>query len=107
MLSSKISEVCGLGSNQYSYVDTMRNIQLQTEMFCKPTHEAFQNNPHYQLIQINLQENLLKSLLVNLFSRNIRKSIPTEQWGKYLISSQNMEYVGLFFSTQAHTDALH
>lgn len=62
-------------------------------MFCKPTHEAFKTNPRYQLVQINAQDNLLKSLLVNLFLRHTRKSIPTSQWDKYLVSNQNLEYV--------------
>lgn len=71
-------------------------------MFTEPTQEAYSSNPAYQFVQINLQENLLKSLLVSLFTKSIRKSIPEEQWGRYLVSSQNMEYVTLSVSL-SHT----
>ncbi|PFH49925.1 hypothetical protein AMATHDRAFT_75930 [Amanita thiersii Skay4041] len=74
MLSTKISE-------------------LQAEAFVRPTHERFSSNRLYQYIQINLQENLLKSFLVNLFRNSLRSSIPKELQSSYLISSQNMEYV--------------
>ena len=47
----------------------------------------------YRYIQVNLQENLLKSLLVSLFTSNIRKTIPMELWESYIVSSQNMECV--------------
>lgn len=66
-------------------------------MFIEPTHNEFKDHSHYQLIQLNLQENLLKSMLVSLFASGIKKSIPKEQWSRYLISSQNMEWVALFF----------
>ncbi|KAI0077371.1 hypothetical protein K474DRAFT_1661807 [Panus rudis PR-1116 ss-1] len=74
MLSSKISEI-------------------QTAMFTEPTNAAYASNPAYQHIQINLQENLLKSFLVSLFTSSIRKAIPESQWGHYLVSSQNMDYI--------------
>ncbi|OBZ67358.1 putative mitochondrial ATPase complex subunit atp10 [Grifola frondosa] len=67
--------------------------ELQTANFIGPTHSAFSSHPSYQYIQINLQDNLLKSLLVSLFTSGIRKSIPKELWHTYLVSSQNMEYL--------------
>jgi len=74
MLSTKISEV-------------------QTASFVNPTNKVFLSNPNYQFIQINLQENLLKSLLVSIFLSSLRQTIPTELQPTYLVSSQNMEYV--------------
>ncbi|KAL6302989.1 ATP10 protein-domain-containing protein [Sparassis latifolia] len=74
MLSSKISEI-------------------QTANFIDAAHAQYSSHPAYQYIQINLQENLLKSLLVSLFTSGIRKNVPQERWGKYLVSSQNMEYI--------------
>lgn len=62
-------------------------------MLIKPTNDIYSSHPLYQHIEINLQENLLKSFLVSLFASSIRKSIPESQWGKYLVSSQNMECV--------------
>lgn len=53
--------------------------------------KMFKDHSHFQHIQINLQENRLKSLLVSMFAASIRKTIPQEQWRHYLISSQNME----------------
>ncbi|KAJ3535692.1 hypothetical protein NM688_g6941 [Phlebia brevispora] len=84
LLLGKISIVCMLSS---------KISEFQTEEFYKPTVEEYSKNPHFQLIQINLQENLLKALLVQLFSRSIRNTIPPEQWSKYLISNQNMDYL--------------
>ncbi|CAL1699388.1 unnamed protein product [Somion occarium] len=75
-----------------------RMSEIQTAMYGEPTHATYCSNPLYQHIRINLQENLLKSFLVSLFASNIRRNIPKEQWGKYLISSQNMEYVLVVFS---------
>ena len=53
----------------------------------------FLPNPNYRFIQINLQENLLKSLLVSMFLSSLRQSIPKKLRSTYLVSSQNMEYV--------------
>jgi len=70
-----------------------RMSELQTANFITPTHTQYSSNPLYQFIQVNLQENLLKSLLVSMFSSSIRKSVPQELWDKYLVSSQNMDYL--------------
>lgn len=51
------------------------------------------SNPKYSFIQINLQENLLKSLLVSMFLSSLRQTIPPELQPTYLVSSQNMEYL--------------
>ncbi|KAG5219725.1 Mitochondrial ATPase complex [Salix suchowensis] len=39
------------------------------------------------------EENLLKSILVNLFTKSLRSTVPPELHPYYLVSSQNMEYV--------------
>lgn len=67
--------------------------QVHAQGFIEPTHARFSSNPLYQYIQINLQENLLKSFLVNLFISSIRSTVPPELQPNYLVSSQNMEYV--------------
>ncbi|KIP07311.1 hypothetical protein PHLGIDRAFT_89785 [Phlebiopsis gigantea 11061_1 CR5-6] len=74
MLSSKISEI-------------------QCKMYVEPTVNEYNDHAHFQHIQINLQENPLKSMLVSFFASNIKKTLPKEQWGRYLISGQNMDYI--------------
>ncbi|THH16131.1 hypothetical protein EW146_g4458 [Bondarzewia mesenterica] len=74
MLSTKISEY-----HASSYTDRV--------------NEMYQDHPSYQYVQINLQENLLKSLLVNLFLSSLRSSVPSRLQPTYLVSRQNMEYV--------------
>ncbi|TFK26552.1 F1F0 ATP synthase assembly protein Atp10 [Coprinopsis marcescibilis] len=61
--------------------------------FTDLTNSRFTSNPHYQYIQINLQENMMKAFLVNLFLSQLRRVIPAEQHSNYLVSGQNMEYV--------------
>jgi len=58
-----------------------------------PTNARYLSNPLYQYVQINLQENLLKSFVVSLFLSSIAKSVPPELHPTYLVSSQNMEFL--------------
>ncbi|KZT23703.1 hypothetical protein NEOLEDRAFT_1157210 [Neolentinus lepideus HHB14362 ss-1] len=63
--------------------------------FVLPTNEAYFRNPkypEYQHVLINLQENILRSMLVSLFTSRIRKNTPPELHSTYLLSSQDMEY---------------
>lgn len=60
-------------------------------MFVESALNEFKDNAHFQYIQINLQENPLKSMLVSFFASSIKKTLPKDQWSRYLISSQNME----------------
>ncbi|KAJ3506353.1 hypothetical protein NLJ89_g6914 [Agrocybe chaxingu] len=61
--------------------------------FANSTYARYSSNPLFQYVQINLQENLLKSFLVKLFSNSLRSSVPLELQKNYLVSSQNMEYL--------------
>ncbi|EPS95630.1 hypothetical protein FOMPIDRAFT_130972 [Fomitopsis schrenkii] len=72
---------------------TTRVSELQVVNYIKPTHEQYSSHPMYRYVQVNLQENLLKSLLVSMFTSSIRKTVPEELWESYLVSSQNMDYV--------------
>ncbi|KAF8644893.1 hypothetical protein AX16_008178 [Volvariella volvacea WC 439] len=67
--------------------------EIQAKAFTDATHTRYKDHPLYQFIQINLQENLLKSFLVNLFTKSLRATVPSELQSNYLVSSQNMEYV--------------
>ena len=93
MLSTKISEVSESFTPQPLFLTFVRSSQIQTDSFVKPTNEVFLSNPNYRFVEINLQENLLKSLLVSMFLSSLRKTIPAERQPTYLVSSQNMEYV--------------
>ncbi|KAG2050033.1 hypothetical protein BDR06DRAFT_960726 [Suillus hirtellus] len=70
-----------------------RMSEIHVNGFTTPTNERYLSNPLYQYVQINLQENLLKSFLVSLFLSSIAKSVPQELHSTYLVSSQNMEFV--------------
>ncbi|TEB34348.1 hypothetical protein FA13DRAFT_82020 [Coprinellus micaceus] len=74
MLSTKISEI-------------------HSQALIEPTYSHFASSPHFQYLQVNLQENVLKAFLVNLFVRQLREAVPRELHDTYLISTQNMEYI--------------
>ncbi|KAF8178660.1 ATPase assembly factor ATP10, partial [Mycena galopus ATCC 62051] len=65
---------------------------LQTKSYINSVHPRFQSNPLYQRMHINIQENMLKALVVNLFLHNLRANVPKELHGNCLVSTQNMEY---------------
>ncbi|THH27441.1 hypothetical protein EUX98_g6747 [Antrodiella citrinella] len=67
--------------------------EIQTKMFTQPTNIAYSTHPSYQFVRINLQENLLKSFLISMFTKSIRRQMHEQHWGRYLISSQNLDYV--------------
>lgn len=66
---------------------------MHAQGFIEPTQNRFSSHPQYQYVQINLQENLLKAFLVNLFLGKLRQHVPVELQENYLVSTQNMEYV--------------
>ncbi|CAE6524193.1 unnamed protein product [Rhizoctonia solani] len=74
MLSTKISE-------------------LHAQSFIEQTLEQHKGNKNFQYMQINLQENLLKSWLVSLSLSSLRNTVPPELQPTYLLCSQNMEYL--------------
>jgi len=67
--------------------------EMHTRAFSDMTNKRFGDNPLYQYIQVNLQENIMKAFLVNLFLGNLKSSVPKEEHANYLVSTQNMEYV--------------
>jgi ATPase complex subunit ATP10 len=72
--------------------DEMR-LQLQTKSFVNAVHPRFESHPYYQRMHINIQENIFKALVVNLFLHNLRAKVPKELYGNCLLSTQNMEYL--------------
>ncbi|KAG8920377.1 Mitochondrial ATPase complex subunit atp10, partial [Tulasnella sp. 418] len=59
--------------------------------FVKGLVNDYQSEPNFRFLQINLQENPLKAMVVRLSQGALRKTVPKEQHETYLISSQNME----------------
>ncbi|KAI0654418.1 ATP10 protein-domain-containing protein [Cubamyces menziesii] len=72
---------------------TTRISEIQTAQFVEPTESSFGSHPLFQRVQINLQDNQLKSFLVSLFMSSIRNGVPEALWPTYLISSENIEYL--------------
>ncbi|KAF5381328.1 hypothetical protein D9615_008389 [Tricholomella constricta] len=70
-----------------------RMSEVHVKGFVDPTNARYASHPLYQYVQVNLQENLLKSLLVKIFISSLRAVVPARLQPTYLVSSQNMEYV--------------
>jgi ATPase complex subunit ATP10 len=66
--------------------------EFHIQGFADATNQRFGRHPAYRFVQINLQENLLKSFLVSLFTSSIRSAVPPHLRPTYLVSGQNMEY---------------
>jgi len=84
LLLGKITVLAMLGT---------RISETHAQSFATSTCARYSANPVFQYVQINLQENLLKSFLVKLFSSSLRASVPAELHNNYLISNQNLEYL--------------
>lgn len=67
--------------------------ELHAQSFVDLALKTHKNKKSFQYMQINLQENLLKSFLVSLFLSSLRNTVPPEFHSTYLLSSQNMEYL--------------
>ncbi|KAI0252491.1 ATPase assembly factor ATP10, partial [Lactifluus subvellereus] len=67
--------------------------EIHATSYTKSINALYHGHPVYQYVQINLQENILKSILVNIFLSSLRSKVPPDQHTRYLVSRQNMEYV--------------
>lgn len=61
-----------------------------------------------QMVQINIEDNALKALIIRLFMPNLRKKIANENWGRYFlvrkgITDQIRDAVGLLNSKVGYT----
>jgi hypothetical protein len=65
-------------------------LKLHATSYTETLNSHYQGHPVYQYIQINLQENILKSILVNIFLSTLRSKVPPDQHTRYLVSRQNM-----------------
>ena len=65
-------------------------LKLHATSYTKTLNSLYHGHPMYQYIQINLQENILKSILVNIFLSSLRSKVPPDRHTRYLVSRQNM-----------------
>jgi mitochondrial ATPase complex subunit ATP10 len=64
--------------------------EAHVKSFYEQTHLMYRDDPNYQLVQINLQENVLKAALVSLFQSSLRKQIPQSLQSTYLFTTQDL-----------------
>ncbi|EIW67444.1 hypothetical protein TREMEDRAFT_17176, partial [Tremella mesenterica DSM 1558] len=54
--------------------------------FCQPVLDDWSTSPLFSHVQINHQDNLLKSLLLNFLVSSLKRTVPENRWGTYMIS---------------------
>lgn len=71
----------------------MRAVQAHIETYTRKVLGSFRDDPLFQFVQINMQENKLKWALLSLFLSSLRRSVPEEYRSTYLVSTQSLEYL--------------
>ncbi|KAM0750509.1 hypothetical protein T439DRAFT_254080 [Meredithblackwellia eburnea MCA 4105] len=74
-------------------VSSFQSSEEHINSFVRPTLSDLSENPLFQYVYINLQENPLKGFLVTMFLSSLRKRIPNEQQASYILSHQSLEYL--------------
>ncbi|TXT10747.1 hypothetical protein VHUM_02252 [Vanrija humicola] len=69
-----------------SIVNT-RVSEEHVQSYVEPVLEDWAGQPGFNYVQINHQPNALKGLLISLFVSSLKRTIPEDRWGSYLISS--------------------
>ncbi|KAI0261675.1 ATPase assembly factor ATP10, partial [Gloeopeniophorella convolvens] len=72
---------------------TTQMSEVHVNSYVKRVNERFRGHPGYQFVQINLQENVLKAILVNVFLSSLRSKVPLNLQTRYLVTRQNMDYL--------------
>ncbi|WRT68261.1 uncharacterized protein IL334_005237 [Kwoniella shivajii] len=67
-------------------VITTRLSEEHEQSFTKPVLEDIAGHPEFNFVQINHQENKLKAMLVSFLISSLKRTIPQDRWGSYLIS---------------------
>lgn len=57
------------------------------QSFVQPVLEDWEGQPLFNYVQINHQDNALKSMLVSFFVSGLKRTIPEERWGTYIFAS--------------------
>lgn len=84
-----------VGKVSLMLVFSTRVAEEHTNTYKKPWLDAFpiDRNEKIQLVQLNTQENILKSLIVTVFRGTLRRTIPRDQQATYLISSEDLTFI--------------
>ncbi|BGP15963.1 hypothetical protein JCM10213_004778 [Rhodosporidiobolus nylandii] len=72
---------------------SVRASEEHVNSFVRPALSDMKDEPDFQYVYINLQENPLKSFLVSMFISSLRKTVPKEYHSTYLLSHQSLEYL--------------
>ncbi|EDP45146.1 hypothetical protein MGL_0135 [Malassezia globosa CBS 7966] len=72
---------------------TSKVSEEHTRSFYEAAYERFHTYPHFQLVQINLQENSLKAYLISLFLSSLRSQVAPKLQSTYLLSQQSLDMV--------------
>ncbi|CAD6567825.1 MAG: Mitochondrial ATPase complex subunit atp10 [Tremellales sp. Tagirdzhanova-0007] len=67
-------------------ITNTRLSEEHTQSFVRPVLEDQKGKPGFSFVQINHQANLLKSMLVSLFTSSLRRAIPETRWGTYMLA---------------------
>ena len=65
-------------------------LKLHATSYTEKLNSLYKRHPLYQYVQINLQENILKSILVKMFLSSLRSKVPRDQHTRYLVSREDM-----------------
>ncbi|GAA5901462.1 hypothetical protein JCM6882_006284 [Rhodosporidiobolus microsporus] len=74
-------------------ISSFRSSEEHINSFVRPALADLKDDPAFQYVYINLQENPLKSFLVSMFLSSLRKTVPAEFHSSYLLSHQSLEYL--------------
>lgn len=72
---------------------SFKSSEEHVNSFVRPTLADMDSSPLFQYVQINVQENPLRSFLVSLFISSLRGSVPEKYHRTYLLSDQSLEYL--------------
>ncbi|KDE07517.1 hypothetical protein MVLG_02189 [Microbotryum lychnidis-dioicae p1A1 Lamole] len=74
-------------------IGSFRSSEEHVKSFVRPALSDMKDEPLFQYVYINAQENPLKSFLVTMFLSSLRRQIPVQYQPTYLLSHQSLEYL--------------
>ncbi|SCZ99415.1 BZ3500_MvSof-1268-A1-R1_Chr3-1g06001 [Microbotryum saponariae] len=74
-------------------IGSFKSSEEHVNSFVRPALSDMKDEPLFQYVYINAQENPLKSFLVTMFLSSLRRQIPVQHQPTYLLSHQSFEYL--------------
>ncbi|WVF72652.1 hypothetical protein IAT40_007470 [Kwoniella sp. CBS 6097] len=65
---------------------TTRLSEEHEQSFVQPVLEDVAGHPDFNFLQINHQDNKLKSMLISFLTSSLKRTVPEERWGSYLLA---------------------